>query len=230
MTQNTLKKTAYVAVGLPIDFASRIRSRISATRTSFGGLRDRLSDEARKAFETWADEGEVLVETMSERAKSQRDTLGEAIREKAEVLRDIGKSATATLTEPIVPVAAIDGIGPAYAERLAGAGVISTRALVERCDSHESIVRLAEQADIPGRLLEEWTADADLTRIDGVGPEHMSLLNAIGVASVGMLASLDAQELRTKAEELDADIDVFDAIPSAATFATWIASAKDLAD
>lgn len=229
MTQSTLKKTAYVAVGLPIDFASRIRSRISAARTSFGGLKDRLGDDARQAFETWVDEGEVLVENLSERAKSRRETLQEAIREKTEVLKDIGTSAVATLSEPIVPVSDIDGIGPAYAERLARAGVISTRALVERCSSPDGIARLAEQADIPEGLLEDWAADADLTRIDGVGGEHMSLLNALGVASVGMLATLDGATLHAKAVEIDAELDAFDAIPSASTFEKWIALARDLA-
>jgi predicted flap endonuclease-1-like 5' DNA nuclease len=226
--QSTLKKTAYVAVGLPIDFASRIRSRVSTARTSIGGLRDRLSDDARHAFETWVDEGEVLVEHLSERAKNRRDTLQEAIRDKAEVLKDIGTSAVTTLTEPIVPVADIDGIGPAYAERLARAGVISTRALVERCASPDGLARLAEQADIPEGLLETWATDADLTRINGVGHEHMSLLNAIGVASVDMLSSMDGAALHSAAADLDDEIHAFEAIPSTETFGKWIASARDL--
>lgn len=228
MAESTLKKTAFVAVGIPVDFASRVRERLSSARTTFEDLRDRLTDEAREAFESWAEEGEHIVESMSERARAQRETWEDVLREKADILKDIGKSATVTLTRPIVPVADIDGIGPSYAERLARAGVISTRALVERCDTPDGIARLADQAGISATLLEHWATSADLTRIDGVGAEHMSLLNAVGVASVEMLAESDPADLRSRATRLHEDVHIFDVIPSETTFAKWIAAAKGL--
>jgi predicted flap endonuclease-1-like 5' DNA nuclease len=223
-----VKKTAYATVGLPAHLASQLRERLEGTRQSLETARSRISDEARDALNGWIEEGEKIITSFGERARSLRNDLEQTIQKRADGAKEVGRGITATLMEPIVAIDEIEGVGPAYASKLAEAGVISTRALVERCANHDSIERLAGQTGIGMSLLEKWVASADLTRIKGVGSEHMSLLNALGIGTTDQLSQETPTTLARRAAELGEDISTFGPFPSQETFADWIGQARSL--
>ncbi len=230
MTQSTLKKSAYVAVGVPVHLMSLLRDRVASTRDAVEDLRDRLSEDAQAAFDEWVTEGERLVASLRGQVRDRQESITGTVRSSAGKAKDVGRGLTATLTEPVVSIDEIDGVGPAYAEKLATAGVISTRALVERCDSAEAIARLSDQTGIATALIERWVASADLSRVKGVGDEHMSLLNRIGVGSIAALAAANAADLHRRTVALEEDVPArVSAIPSEATLGDWIRQAKALA-
>ena len=77
----------------------------------------------------------------------------------------------------------VEGIGPAYAERLAAAGVKTTDDLLEAGASAGGRDKLEAASGISGKLILEWVNHVDLMRLKGVGSEYADLLEAAGVDS-----------------------------------------------
>lgn len=224
MAQSTLKKSAYAAVGVPVQLMTNLRERLDAAKTAFDEMRDRVADEAAQTFDEWASEGEKLVTSIEERFTDTRQT----VVENAATVTDVGKGLSETLTEPIIPIDEVDGIGPSYAAKLAKAGVVSTAALVERCKTQASLKRLADQSGIGDKRLEKWAESADLTRVKGVGDDYMTMLNGIGIGTLADLAASKPADLHNKATELaEKGRDSFP-VPSVDTLRGWIAAAKKL--
>jgi predicted flap endonuclease-1-like 5' DNA nuclease len=223
-----IPKAGLAVLGLPSRTASRVGSWLASARDSAGDVWERLSGEAHEFLDASVEEGEHLVEAVRRRLVAWRDTLGTQVRRGATTAGETAGGLETALTEPIVPLDAVDGIGTGYAARLARAGVVSTQSLVDRCRTAESTDRLARQADVPATLLEKWAASADLTRIDGIGPETMSLLNRIGIGTLDALASADPEDLHGRAADLGPG--PVAAVPSARTLAGWIGQASVLAD
>lgn len=124
----------------------------------------------------------------------------------------------------------IEGIGPAFAEKLIAAGVATTDDLLNRGATEAGRGLLATETGISERLLLEWVNHADLMRIDGVGPEFADLLEAAGVDSCAELARRNAKNLAETFQELDAARpNTVRRVPSEATIAGWIAAAEKLA-
>jgi predicted flap endonuclease-1-like 5' DNA nuclease len=134
----------------------------------------------------------------------------------------------AVATQPIVPIEAIDGVGPAYARKLAAAGVTSTAALVARCDTDSAVARLSRQAGIAERLVSAWAQSADLSRIDGVGPDHMELLNAGGIGTVEQLADINPKELHGRLAAANDEYRLVAAVPGETALRDWAAQAGAL--
>jgi predicted flap endonuclease-1-like 5' DNA nuclease len=123
----------------------------------------------------------------------------------------------------------VEGIGPTFAETLAGAGVATTDALLDRAGSASGRDRLSEVTGISEGQLLKWVNHVDLMRIDGVGSEYADLLEAAGVDSCAELAQRSAANLATTFQELDAARpNWIRQIPSEATVATWIAQADQV--
>jgi predicted flap endonuclease-1-like 5' DNA nuclease len=124
----------------------------------------------------------------------------------------------------------VEGIGPAYAEKLTAAGVATTDALLDRGARASGRGKLAEETGISERLLLEWVNHADLMRLDGVGSEYADLLEAAGVDSCAELARRNAANLATTFQELDAARpNTIRRVPSEATVQGWIDQAGKLA-
>lgn len=124
----------------------------------------------------------------------------------------------------------VEGIGPAYAGKLAAAGVATTDALLERGATSSGRDKLAAETGISERLLLEWVNHADLMRIDGVGSEYADLLEAAGVDSCAELAQRNAANLAITFQELDAARpNWIRQIPGEKTIAGWIEQADKLA-
>jgi predicted flap endonuclease-1-like 5' DNA nuclease len=123
-------------------------------------------------------------------------------------------------------VVEVEGIGPAYAEKLEAAGVESTDALLAQAGSSAGRMKLAEATGISSTLLLEWCNHADLMRLSGVGSEYADLLEAAGVDSCAELASRNAENLAARMAELNEQKKLVRRAPNTSMVSTWIAEAK----
>lgn len=78
----------------------------------------------------------------------------------------------------------IQGIGPAYAEKLIAAGIETVDQLLEAGKTSKGRKELEEKTGISGKFILTWVNHADLFRIKGVGPQFAELLEASGVDTV----------------------------------------------
>ena len=150
------------------------------------------------------------------------------------------EAAAAAETVPDAPVAAepaveltgdieeIEGIGPAFAEKLRGADVPSTAALLEKGATSEGRAALVEATGIDNARVLRWVNHADLMRVVGVGPQFAELLEAAGVDSVPELAQRNVENLVTALTETNAARNLVRRVPSADEVTEWIEQAKAL--
>jgi predicted flap endonuclease-1-like 5' DNA nuclease len=122
----------------------------------------------------------------------------------------------------------IEGVGPTYAEKLSGAGVLTTDQLLERGASASGRAALAEETGQSHAQILEWVNHVDLMRIDGVGSEYADLLEAAGVDSVPELATRNSTNLAAALESTNASKDLVRRVPSEPVVAKWIAEARTL--
>ena len=149
-------------------------------------------------------------------------------------------AAAAAEAEPDEPAAAeaaptrtgdieeIEGIGPAYAEKLRAAGVPSVEVLLEKGATPEGRGALGEETGIDAVRILRWLNHADLMRVDGIGPEFAELLEAAGVDSVPELAQRNVDNLVTALAETNEARSLVRRVPSAAEVTDWIEQAKAL--
>lgn len=123
---------------------------------------------------------------------------------------------------------AIEGIGPAYAEKLKTAGIEDTDTLLERCCGPQGRKQTAEDTGIDRSRILKWVNMADLFRITGVGPEFAELLEAAGVDTVKELRTRNAANLAEKMSEVNKEQRLTRRVPDAATLEKWIGEAKEL--
>ncbi len=122
----------------------------------------------------------------------------------------------------------IEGIGPAYAEKLTGAGIGSTDDLLDRCGSAKGRGEVAESTGLSTKQLLKWANMADLMRISGVGEEYSELLEAAGVDTVKELRNRNADNLADKMKEVNESKKLTRQVPSAGQVAKWIEQAGSL--
>lgn len=122
----------------------------------------------------------------------------------------------------------IEGIGPAYREKLAEVGIRTTEKLLEVAGTKAGRKALAEQTGFSEAHILEWVNRADLMRIKGVGEEFSDLLEAAGVDSVVELATRNAANLVVKFAEVNDQKNLVNRVPSEAEVQGWIDEAKTL--
>ena len=122
----------------------------------------------------------------------------------------------------------IEGVGEAYAEKLIAAGVTTTDALLTKCAAPAGRKALAEETGISDKLILKWTNHADLIRIHGVGPQFAELLEAAGVDTVKELKHRVPANLQAKMEEVNAQKNLVNRVPSEKELTKMIAEAKEL--
>ena len=122
----------------------------------------------------------------------------------------------------------IEGIGPAFAEKLRAAGVSTVDALLEQGATPEGRAALVEQTGIDAVRMLRWVNHADLMRVVGVGPEFAELLEAAGVDSVPELAQRNVDNLVTALAETNDARSLVRRVPGAADVTDWIEQAKAL--
>ncbi|PKN94998.1 MAG: DUF4332 domain-containing protein [Chloroflexi bacterium HGW-Chloroflexi-6] len=122
----------------------------------------------------------------------------------------------------------IEGIGPANAEKLKGAGVGSLDALLKAGSSAKGRKELAAATGIGEKTILEWVNRADLFRVSGIGEEYSDLLEQVGVDTVPELAQRNAENLHKKMVEVNEAKKVVRKIPTQDQIQGWIDSAKHL--
>ena len=125
-------------------------------------------------------------------------------------------------------VVEIEGVGAAYAEKLAAAGINKVEELLAKCAAPAGRKALAEETGISDKLIRKWTNHADLIRIHGVGPQFAELLEAAGVDTVKEFRHRNAENLATKMEEVNAEKNLVNRVPSVKELAKMITEAAAL--
>jgi len=120
----------------------------------------------------------------------------------------------------------IEGIGPAYAAKLAKADITNTDHLLAKCASRKGRSDTAKATDCTEAQLLKWANMADLMRISGVGSEFSELLEAAGVDTVKELRTRNAENLTAAMKETNAKKKLTRQTPSLAMVEKWIAQAK----
>ena len=122
----------------------------------------------------------------------------------------------------------IEGVGEVYAEKLIAAGINKVEDLLERCAAPKGRKELAEATGISEKLILRWTNHADLFRINGVGPQFSELLEAAGVDTVKEFRHRVAENLQPKLEEVNAQKNLCNRVPSVKEVQKMIDQAKEL--
>lgn len=122
----------------------------------------------------------------------------------------------------------IEGIGPAYAEKLGAAGINSTDDLLDQCGSAKGRGAVAESTGLSTKQLLKWANMADLMRISGVGEEYSELLEAAGVDTVKELKHRNAENLTAKMNEVNEAKNLTRRAPSLSEVEKWVEQAKGL--
>ena len=122
----------------------------------------------------------------------------------------------------------IEGIGPAYAEKLIEAGVKTTENLLEDGATKKGREALAEKTGIPEKLILKWTNHADLFRIKGIAGQFAELLEAAGVDTVKELRHRVAANLYAKLVETNDGKNLCNRVPSEKEIQKMIDQAKEL--
>lgn len=122
----------------------------------------------------------------------------------------------------------IEGIGPAYAEKLSAAEVKTTDDLLKLCCDAKGRKATAEKTGVSTGQLLKWANMADLMRISGVGSEYSELLEAAGVDTVRELRNRNAANLAAKMAEVNETKKLTRTVPSEKVVEGWVEQAKTL--
>lgn len=122
----------------------------------------------------------------------------------------------------------VEGIGPAYAEKLAHAGITTTEQLLEKGATAKGRSEIASATQLTESQVLKWVNHCDLMRIKGIGSEYSDLLEASGVDSVPELAQRVFSNLAKKMEEVNNEKKLVRSLPSENQVADWIEQAKTI--
>jgi predicted flap endonuclease-1-like 5' DNA nuclease len=122
----------------------------------------------------------------------------------------------------------VEGIGEVYAQKLQEAGIATTDALLEQGATPKGRKKIAEKADISGKLILEWVNHVDLFRIKGVGEEYADLLEEAGVDTVPELAQRNPENLYQKMKAVNQEKKLVRQLPSLTQVESWVEQAKSL--
>ena len=125
-------------------------------------------------------------------------------------------------------IATIEGIGPAYVEKLKASGIRTTERLLDEGGTKQGRKAIAEECGISEKLVLEWVNRADLMRVKGIGEEFSDLLEQAGVDTVKELATRRPDNLLASCKKVSATKGVVRRLPSASEVERWVAHAKTL--
>ena len=123
----------------------------------------------------------------------------------------------------------IEGIGPAYAEKLQKAGVRSVAALLKKGATRKGRGELAKLSGIDETLILKWVNMADLYRVKGVGSEYSELLEKAGVDTVKELKNRNPENLHAELGKVNSQgRALVRALPGLKRVKSWVEEAKKL--
>jgi predicted flap endonuclease-1-like 5' DNA nuclease len=123
----------------------------------------------------------------------------------------------------------IEGIGPAYGEKLRQAGINSVAHLLKKGCDRIGRAELSDTTGLDASLILTWVNMADLFRVKGVGAEYSELLKKSGVDTVKELRNRNPENLLAKMTEVNsAGRQLVRALPSLKVVESWVTLAKEL--
>lgn len=122
----------------------------------------------------------------------------------------------------------IEGIGPAYGEKLAKIGIKTVEKLLEEGKTKKGREKLAADAGIDEGKILDWVNMADLFRIKGVSSQYAELLKGAGVDTIKELRNRNAENLHAKMKEVNEAKNLVKQIPSPKMVAGFVEAAKSL--
>jgi len=126
------------------------------------------------------------------------------------------------------PIEDIEGVGPAYAEKLGAAGITTTGDLLEAGGGKKGRGDIAAKTDISEKLILKWVNHSDLMRISGIGGEYAELLEAAGVDTVKELQHRNAANLAEALQKTNDEKSLTRQVPSESMVTKWIDQAKGM--
>lgn len=122
----------------------------------------------------------------------------------------------------------VEGIGPAFAEKLDGAGVQTVEGLLEAGATKAGRKKLAADSGIDEAKILDWVNMADLFRIKGIGSQFAELLKAAGVDTVKELRNRNAENLHAKLVEVQEEKKITRTVPALSQVTDFVEQAKAL--
>jgi len=124
-------------------------------------------------------------------------------------------------------IADVEGIGAAYAKKLAGAKIKTVGTLLKKGKDKAGRQELSKATGIDSSTILKWVNMADLYRIKGIGSEYSQLLEKAGVDTVKEMRNRTADNLYKKLVEINKKKFVRQ-LPSEKMVKKWIDGAKKL--
>lgn len=122
----------------------------------------------------------------------------------------------------------IEGIGPAYQEKLAAAGIKTVEGLLEKGASKAGRKEIAGQTGLDeGRIL-DWVNMADLFRVNGIASQFAELLKATGVDTVKELRNRNPENLHNALTATNAEKKLTRVVPNLEKITDFVNQAKKL--
>jgi len=122
----------------------------------------------------------------------------------------------------------IEGIGPAYQEKLIAADIHTIEQLLEQGATPAGRKAIVERSGIGAEHMLDWVNRADLMRIDGIGEEYSDLLERSGVDTVKELAQRNPVNLQQKLSDVNTKESLVRRLPSLPRVRGWVSQAKEL--
>ncbi len=122
----------------------------------------------------------------------------------------------------------LEGVGPAYAEKLHATGIKTTHDLLTTGGTKAGRKKLADDTGIDEGKILTWVNHSDLHRLDGVAGQFSELLEAAGVDTVKEFATRNATNLIAKMQEVNETKNISGRVPSEEQLQKMIDQAKSL--
>ncbi len=122
----------------------------------------------------------------------------------------------------------IQGVGPAYAEKLAQADITTTDDLLGHCKTPAGRKNIAAITGLNEGQILKWTNLADLMRVSGIGPQFSELLEGAGVDTIKELRNRNPENLAAKMAEVNQEKHLSKSSPAASVVEGWVKAAKTM--
>ena len=122
----------------------------------------------------------------------------------------------------------IEGIGPAFGEKLESAGLKTVESLLDKGCTPTGRKEICEATGLSNDKILTWVNMADLTRVNGIGGEFAELLVASGVDTIKEFRNRNAENLHAKLSEVNGEKKLTRVVPSSERLQAFIDQAKAL--
>lgn len=125
-------------------------------------------------------------------------------------------------------IAAIEGIGKLYAQKLSQHGIKTVEDLLHSCGSRNGREQTASETGIRKDKLLNWANKADLFRIKGISTQYSDLLEAVGVDTVKELRHRNPENLLEKMRVVNGERKLVRQVPALSQVESFVQQAQAL--